>query len=154
MTRMIKTLASAFTLSLGLALTPHSSSAEDEKQIHFVAIGDSGYEGEWYDFIGTWPGIRNRSWAPGQTGLYTMAAMMRSYCEGQPCDFGVMLGDNIYPNGVAGLDADDDQARFDEVFVRPFTPMLTVNPDFRIYPALGNMTGAADARALHPRLNS
>lgn len=134
MTSIFKTLTSA----LALLLCTGAAIAEDSKQINFVAIGDSGYEGSWYDFFGSWPGVRDQSWAPGKTGLPTMAAMMRTYCESKPCEFGIMLGDNIYPDGVEGLDAEDDQARFDEVFVKPFTPMLTVNPDFRIYPTLGN----------------
>jgi tartrate-resistant acid phosphatase type 5 len=106
--------------------------------IDFIAVGDTGAETRWFSFFGSWYGVRGQHWAPGKSGLKTMAPLLQTYCKTSKCDFGVMLGDNIYPDGVDGEDADDDQERFDDVFIKPFTPLLENNPDFRIFPALGN----------------
>jgi hypothetical protein len=79
------------------------------------------------------------SWiaASGQAGV---AAAMRRYCEGPPaCDFAVMLGDNIYPEGAtAGADGRDDAERFRKIFEEPYSALAANGPDFRIYVALGN----------------
>ena len=79
------------------------------------------------------------SWiaASGQAGV---AGAMRRYCEGSPaCDFAVMLGDNIYPEGAtAGADGRDDTERFRKIFEEPYSPLAANGPDFRIYVALGN----------------
>jgi hypothetical protein len=79
------------------------------------------------------------SWiaASGQAGV---ALAMRRYCEGPPaCDFAVMLGDNIYPEGAtAGADGRDDAERFRKIFEEPYSALAANAPDFRIYVALGN----------------
>jgi hypothetical protein len=74
------------------------------------------------------------------SGQAAVATAMRRFCEGPPaCDFGVMLGDNIYPEGAtAGADGRDDAERFRKVFHEPYAPLLANGPQFRIYAALGN----------------
>ncbi|MBV1909186.1 MAG: metallophosphoesterase [Kangiellaceae bacterium] len=73
------------------------------------------------------------------SGMYPVAKAMISYCETASCEFSVMLGDNIYPNGATvGLDGKDDTVRFDDLFSKPFGGMGADKPDYRIYTALGN----------------
>jgi len=114
------------------------SAVETGPSIDFIALGDSGYETRWFSFFGSWYGIRGTHWAPGESGLPVMGPILTNYCKSTNCDFAVMLGDNIYPDGVDGLDAEDDQERFEDVFNTPFAPLLEHDPDFRIYPTLGN----------------
>ncbi len=79
------------------------------------------------------------SWiaASGQAGV---AGAMRRWCEGPAaCDFAVMLGDNIYPDGAtAGADGRDDAERFRRIFHEPYAGLAANGADFRIYVALGN----------------
>jgi tartrate-resistant acid phosphatase type 5 len=92
--------------------------------------------------FGAPPGYRvpeTGSWIPA-SGQAAVATAMRRWCEGPAaCEFGVMLGDNIYPNGAtAGADGRDDAERFRKVFHEPYAPLADNDPDFRIYAALGN----------------
>lgn len=121
-------------------LTPpvEESAVESGPSIDFIALGDSGYETPWFSFFGSWYGIRAKHWAPGTSGLPVMGPLLTNYCKANTCDFAVMLGDNIYPDGVEGIDAEDDQKRFEDVFITPFAPLLEHDPDFRIFPTLGN----------------
>jgi hypothetical protein len=82
-----------------------------------------------------------------QTGGYVMASGMwpvskavHNWCAADDkCDFGVMLGDNIYPAGAtAGADGRDDAARFDDLLWKPYKGLKDQDPDFVIYPVLGN----------------
>ncbi|MBL4630136.1 MAG: metallophosphoesterase [Paraglaciecola sp.] len=73
------------------------------------------------------------------SGLYPVANAMKSYCQTASCQFSVMLGDNIYPNGATtGLDGKDDSVRFDDLFSKPFGKMGEGLIDYRIYTVLGN----------------
>ena len=74
------------------------------------------------------------------SGQDAVASAMRRYCEGAPaCDFAVMLGDNIYPDGATvGTDGHDDAERFRRVFHEPYAPLAANGSGFRIYAALGN----------------
>jgi tartrate-resistant acid phosphatase type 5 len=74
------------------------------------------------------------------SGQDAVANAMRRYCEGPPaCGFGVMLGDNIYPEGATlGSDGHDDAERFRRVLLEPYAPLAANDPGFRIYVALGN----------------
>jgi len=73
------------------------------------------------------------------SGLYPTAEAMVSYCESRSCEFSVMLGDNIYPDGATkGVDGKSDEERFDILFSKPFSPLGEGKPDFRIYTTLGN----------------
>ncbi len=87
------------------------------------------------------PGHRLESgrWVPA-SGQDAVASAMRRWCEGPAtCDFAVMLGDNIYPDGAtAGADGRDDATRFRKIFFEPYAPLAANGPGFRIYAALGN----------------
>ena len=82
-----------------------------------------------------------------QTGGYVMASGMwpvskaaHTFCrpEGK-CAFGLMLGDNIYPAGAtAGADGRDDAKRFDDLLWKPYKGLREQDPEFVIYPVLGN----------------
>jgi hypothetical protein len=73
------------------------------------------------------------------SGLYPVAWAMDETCRNAGCDFGVMLGDNIYPRGATlGTDGIDDQRRFSEMFDRPFGKLGAGTADFAIYALLGN----------------
>jgi hypothetical protein len=65
---------------------------------------------------------------------------MTEHCAGgERCDFAVMLGDNVYPDGATlGTDGHDDAERFDRLFRQPFASWTSFGPDFRVYVALGN----------------
>lgn len=82
-----------------------------------------------------------------QTGGYVMASGMwpvanavRSWCApAERCDFGVMVGDNIYPAGAQlGADGRDDAKRFDDLLFQPYRGLQEQDPEFVIYPLLGN----------------
>jgi len=74
------------------------------------------------------------------SGLMSVAKAMHDDCRSGPgCEFAVMLGDNIYPDGAtAGADGRDDAERFRKVFQEPYDPLAALAPQFRIYVALGN----------------
>jgi tartrate-resistant acid phosphatase type 5 len=74
------------------------------------------------------------------SGQAAVADAMRRYCEGPPaCEFAVMLGDNIYPDGAtAGADGRDDAERFRKILYEPYAPLAAFSDSFRIYVALGN----------------
>ncbi|MEX2149162.1 MAG: metallophosphoesterase [Steroidobacteraceae bacterium] len=74
------------------------------------------------------------------SGQMAVANAMRRYCtDASACEFAVMLGDNIYPDGAtAGADGRDDATRFRKIFTDPYAPLATLAPDFRIYVTLGN----------------
>jgi len=75
--------------------------------------------------------------ASGQAGV---AAAMQRHCSGPvKCDFAVMLGDNIYPDGATrGKDGHDDAERFRKVLFEPYAPLGGLAESFRIYSVLGN----------------
>ena len=74
------------------------------------------------------------------SGLLPTARAMDTWCTTHArCQFGVMLGDNIYPDGATlGADGRDDGQRFVDMFVEPYGKFGWGNPDFRIYAVLGN----------------
>jgi hypothetical protein len=74
------------------------------------------------------------------SGQAAVATAMRRWCDGPPaCEFAVMLGDNIYPNGATGgADGRSDAERFRKVLFEPYSPLAATTPRFRIYAALGN----------------
>lgn len=74
------------------------------------------------------------------SGLWRVADAMVDWCaDPGRCDFGVMLGDNIYPNGATlGTDGRDDARRFDDLLYRPYIGLQQQDPQFVIYPVLGN----------------
>lgn len=74
------------------------------------------------------------------TGLHLVSAAMKSYCRNTAvCDFGAMLGDNIYPDGLTrGADGFDDQTRMQDMFADPLGNLVDQPPGFVIYSTLGN----------------
>jgi hypothetical protein len=74
------------------------------------------------------------------TGMPQIAAAMKHYCaELARCDFGVLLGDNIYPSGATfGADGIDDAKRFKDMFTDPFGRLVAEPASYLTYVTLGN----------------
>jgi tartrate-resistant acid phosphatase type 5 len=73
------------------------------------------------------------------SGMLPVARAMAAWCKTATCQFGVMLGDNIYPDGATqGADGRDDGQRFRDIFTEPYGDFGRGQPDFRIYAVLGN----------------
>jgi tartrate-resistant acid phosphatase type 5 len=73
------------------------------------------------------------------SGMMPVANAVRRYCETAACDAGVVLGDNIYPDGATlGADGHDDSQRFADIFEAPYGWMRSLGEAFRMYVALGN----------------
>jgi len=74
------------------------------------------------------------------SGQAAVADAMRDYCGGDAgCEFAIMLGDNIYPDGAtAGADGHDDAERFRKILYEPYAALAAFSDGFRIYVALGN----------------
>ena len=74
------------------------------------------------------------------TGMHAISVAMRDYCANRArCDFGVMLGDNIYPSGATfGADGFDDDLRFKHILGEPFGNIVDTPEDYKTYVALGN----------------
>src|SRR5690606_34232516 len=82
-----------------------------------------------------------------QTGGWVMASGMCPVSKAavdwfrpqERCHCGVMVGDNIYPAGATlGADGRSDARRFDDLLRAPYAPLQEQDPDFVIYPVLGN----------------
>ncbi len=78
-------------------------------------------------------------WVPA-SGLLPVSRAIRSWCAApELCRFGVMLGDNIYPSGATvGADGRDDTQRFEDLMHTPYIGLREQDPDFVIYPVMGN----------------
>ncbi len=74
------------------------------------------------------------------TGMDGVSQAMKDFCHDQArCDFGVMLGDNIYPSGATlGADGKDDAQRFYDNLTQPYGDLVSGNPDYTVYVTLGN----------------
>lgn len=73
------------------------------------------------------------------SGLGPVSRAMKTYCAEADCAWAVMLGDNVYPDGLTlGADGLDDAGRFRTLFMEPFGTLGGDRDDFRIYAALGN----------------
>jgi hypothetical protein len=81
----------------------------------------------------------NGGWVAA-SGMLPVASAMTQHCRGGArCDFAVMLGDNVYPNGATrGADGHDDATRFERLFREPFGAWQAWGPEFRVYVTLGN----------------
>ena len=91
------------------------------------------------------------------SGQAAVATAMRRFCEGPPaCEFAVMLGDNIYPEGAtAGADGRDDAERFRKIFHEPYAPLAAICrriPDLRgpRQPRLENLARGRDGAGALP----
>lgn len=73
------------------------------------------------------------------SGLYPVARAAQEVCQSQGCDFGVLLGDNIYPDGATlGADGISDARRFADMLDRPYGRFGADIPGFTLYALLGN----------------
>lgn len=78
------------------------------------------------------------------SGMDAVSLAMKNFCSpghqpGARCDFGVMLGDNIYPSGATlGADGKDDAQRFYDNLTQPFGSLASGDPDYTVYVTLGN----------------
>lgn len=127
----------------GCATVPPSSGTNENagiavneaspESIGFFIIGDTGVIGE-------------------SGNLALTSALVRQECAGPvACDFGLMSGDNIYPNGATG-DPVKDEPTFQTLFVEPFGSLWgqQAPADPRFFVALGNhdwYNGRAGAEA-------
>lgn len=75
-----------------------------------------------------------------RTGMFGISEAMTNYCrESAQCDFGLLLGDNIYPSGATlGADGFDDAQRFKDILQDPFGNVGDVASGFLTYVTLGN----------------
>ncbi len=71
-------------------------------------------------------------------GAAAVGQAMANLCKQRSCDFGVQLGDNVYPDGADANDGKDDQKRMDDLILKPLLPLFQQQPDFMVYSALGN----------------
>jgi len=153
----------------GCATTmPATRTAKPPVTTEFLAFGDHGYSLDYLDPEDTTPAKTpeqfladaRKKWLKekrpaaefqagplasisGSTvaasGLMPVANAMTSWCKTHRCQFGVMLGDNIYPDGATlGADGRPDASRFGDIFVAPFGKFGWGDQDFRIYAVLGN----------------
>ncbi len=68
----------------------------------------------------------------GNMDQYMVSSVIETVCLQQGCDFGLLLGDNFYNEGVDGIDDPQWQTKFEDVYA---------NLDIQFYPALGNHDG-------------
>ncbi len=75
-----------------------------------------------------------------KTGIFGISEAMTAFCgKTASCDFGVLLGDNIYPSGATlGTDGFDDAERFKDVLQDPFGNVGNVDSGYLTYVTLGN----------------
>jgi len=74
------------------------------------------------------------------SGMQAISQAMRNFCrEDAVCDLGVMLGDNIYPEGpTLGADGIPDEKRFKDILSDPFGSLVDKPEDFVSYGVHGN----------------
>ena len=144
MSQISKRLAAVLAMSLSLAAcaTPREAAQPSPDTIgpkqpwtaSFFVIGDTGVIGD-------------------KGSLPHTSHMVREHCRpAARCDFGLMSGDNIYPDGATG-DPAIDAPTFDALFTRPFGAIWAdvdrpAQP--RFYVSLGNhdwYNGRAGAEA-------
>ena len=87
------------------------------------------------------------------TGMHRVSAAMKRYCNGfGTCDFGVMLGDNIYPDGATlGADGLDDAVRFKDILGDPFGSLVDDPAHYVTYVTLGNHDWHTSRAGASPR---
>jgi tartrate-resistant acid phosphatase type 5 len=74
------------------------------------------------------------------TGMQQISTAMKNFCRDDAiCDFGLMLGDNIYPDGATlGADGFGDEKRFTDIISDPFGHLVETPDGFVSYVTLGN----------------
>ncbi|AOT08616.1 metallophosphoesterase [Pseudoalteromonas luteoviolacea] len=76
--------------------------------------------------------------ATEETGAAAVGKAMATLCERKACEFGIQLGDNIYPDGADANDGKDDQKRMNDLILGPLKPLFKNNKELVVYSALGN----------------
>jgi tartrate-resistant acid phosphatase type 5 len=72
------------------------------------------------------------------SGAIPVGKAMATLCRQRNCEFGIQLGDNIYPDGADANDGKDDQKRMDDLILGPLLPLFEEESAFIVYSALGN----------------
>ncbi len=85
--------------------TPKADGAAPPAPVRFVALGDTG---------------------KGNDGQYAVANAIEAKCEADGCDFVVLLGDNIYNNGVSSVDDPQWQEKFEQPYANIDLPFHVV----------------------------
>ena len=68
------------------------------------------------------------------SGMYPVAMAAAEVCQQEACDFGALMGDNIYPDGATlGADGISDERRFREMLDQPFGKFGAGKPGFTLY---------------------
>jgi hypothetical protein len=101
-------------LILALLVTVCATARADEV-VRFIAFGDAG---------------------AGTGAQYAVAQAMKGVCEARGCDFAVVLGDNIYPDGVHSA----RDLQFETKFEEPYADLK-----FPFFFALGNHDNGEDS---------
>lgn len=76
--------------------------------------------------------------ATEDTGAASVGKAMATLCQNVACQFGIQLGDNIYPDGADANDGKDDQKRMNDLILSPLKPLFEQQPELVVYSALGN----------------
>lgn len=72
------------------------------------------------------------------SGAIPVGKAMAALCQQRDCEFGIQLGDNIYPDGADADDGKDDQKRMNDLILGPLLPLFEQAPELIVYSALGN----------------
>lgn len=80
----------------------------------------------------------NTNIATENSGAMPVGEAMAKLCEQRTCQFGIQLGDNIYPDGADANDGKDDQKRMNDLILGPLKPLFKQAPELVVYSALGN----------------
>ena len=73
------------------------------------------------------------------SGMYPVAMAAAEVCKREDCDFGALMGDNIYPDGATlGADGISDERRFREMLDQPFGTFGEGKAGFTLYAMMGN----------------
>ena len=126
---------------------PAYESPDDDE--HYKTLDDyvAAEAADWIDKNGSLAGFVLSPWvfesAAGTymsaSGLYPVAHAAEEACRARGCDFGILLGDNIYPRGATlGTDGISDDRRFTDMLDRPYGRFAADNKDFTFYTLLGN----------------
>lgn len=90
---------------------PEPEPPVEVSRVRFVALGDAG---------------------EGNTAQFEVSRVIEQVCADRGCDFALYLGDNIYSNGVDGVDDDQFRTKFEEPYANLAFPFWVTlgNHDF------------------------
>ena len=94
----------------------------------------------------------------GDAGQYRVGQAMYEVCRQRNCDLALMLGDNIYENGIEVKARDSVDAsyreiidQFDEKFEKPYKSFVDI-PGFHFWVTLGNQRLSQERLRCHAHL--